>query len=293
MSGFAEVIEEFAAHGHAVVPGFLSADEIAPALDQRERLFPSADEFAGDGTTRERFLGDQFAGVDYFPFASDAWNLLAVNPRIVGLARTLLTSDDIRIYQAEAWAKYTGAVDYDQSHHRDYGNHTIVVPSADDRFAHLEMFVYLTDVAADTGPTRVVPSEYTRDLPMMPKVRPRDLDPELYDHEIEVAGPPGTLLVYRPDTFHRGTQMTRPDAARFTLHINFRRTAAEWVLRRGWGQFADSREWERFVERASVDQLGLFGFPLPGHDYWTDETLGGVGQRYPGLDLTPWRQALA
>jgi hypothetical protein len=33
----------------------------------------------------------------------------------------------------------------------------------------------------------------------------------------------------------------------------------------------------------------LFGFPPPGHPYWTPKTLTGMQQRYPGLDLTPWR----
>ena len=43
---------------------------------------------------------------------------------LVGLARTLLNDDDLRIYSAEPWAKYTGAADYDQELHRDYLNRT-------------------------------------------------------------------------------------------------------------------------------------------------------------------------
>ncbi len=39
-------------------------------------------------------------------------------------------------------------------------------------------------------------------------------------------------------------------------------------------------------------QLALFGFPPPGHPYWTEATLAGTAQRYPGLNMTPWRQAL-
>ena len=30
-----------------------------------------------------------------------------------------------------------------------------------------------------------------------------------------------------------------------------------------------------------------FGFPAPGHPYWTDETLDGVAARYPGMDMAP------
>lgn len=37
-------------------------------------------------------------------------------------------------------------------------------------------------------------------------------------------------------------------------------------------------------------QLMLFGFPPPGHPFWTDETLAAMALRYPGLDLTPLRR---
>ncbi|MBV9421202.1 MAG: hypothetical protein JO348_15650, partial [Alphaproteobacteria bacterium] len=39
-------------------------------------------------------------------------------------------------------------------------------------------------------------------------------------------------------------------------------------------------------------QLEALGFPPPGHDYWDETTLAGAADRYPNLDLTPWRAAL-
>ena len=36
-------------------------------------------------------------------------------------------------------------------------------------------------------------------------------------------------------------------------------------------------------------QLLLFGFPSPGHPYWTPETLTELQVRYPGLDTRQWR----
>jgi len=39
-------------------------------------------------------------------------------------------------------------------------------------------------------------------------------------------------------------------------------------------------------------QLALFGFPPLGHPYWTEATLAGTAQRYPGPNMTPWQQAL-
>jgi hypothetical protein len=44
-----------------------------------------------------------------------------------------------------------------------------------------------------------------------------------------------------------------------------------------------------WIERASVAERELLGFPAPGHDYWTEETLAGVAARFPEMDLDPYR----
>ena len=118
------------ADGFAVLPGYLPPDELAPALAELGPMFPSAGGFHDRADPRyRRYLGDEFAGIDAFPFASPELSLLAVHDRLAGLAETLLGDPDLRIYSAEAWAKFTGAADYDQALHRDYLNHTVLVPT--------------------------------------------------------------------------------------------------------------------------------------------------------------------
>ena len=34
------------------------------------------------------------------------------------------------------------------------------------------------------------------------------------------------------------------------------------------------------------------GWPAPGNGYWTEETLAATLRRYPGLDATPYREAI-
>jgi hypothetical protein len=67
---------------------------------------------------------------------------------------------------------------------------------------------------------------------------------------------------------------------------------AEWGQRMAWASRSHEPGWYEFAQRATPRQLALFGFPPPGHPYWTEATLTGTAQRYPGLDMTPWRQAL-
>jgi len=121
--------------GFVILPAFVPSDELGAAARELDLLFPSADGFHNaTDPRRDRFIGDQFAGIDYFPFASTEISLLAVNHRILDLAEALLGTDSVRISGVEAWAKFGGASDYEQDLHRDYTGHTLLVPSSDLEF---------------------------------------------------------------------------------------------------------------------------------------------------------------
>jgi hypothetical protein len=111
----------------------------------------------------------------------------------------------------------------------------------------------------------------------------------LCEREVSAAGPAGTVVAYSTDTFHRGTQLTAPRSARFSAHVSYRHAANQWTSRHSWGDQSFTPGWAPFAEQASARQLQLFGFPPPGHPYWTNETLAGMATRYPRFDLTPWR----
>jgi hypothetical protein len=83
-----------------------------------------------------------------------------------------------------------------------------------------------------------------------------------------------------------------PRGARYTIHLAYRPACAEWGQRMPWAGRSHEPGWYRFAHRATPRQLALVGFPPPGHPYWTETTLAGTAQRYPGLNMTPWRQAL-
>jgi hypothetical protein len=117
-------------------------------------MSPTAEEYdaGADPARNARFTGGAFAGIDLFPYSSVEWSLLGVSPPIAALAEALLGTAAVRSYEAHNWAKYAGATDYDQQLHRDYGNHTPVVPSDDPSFAEVEMFIYIHHVPEELGP---------------------------------------------------------------------------------------------------------------------------------------------
>ena len=291
--------------GLVILPRFVPDNVLVAGRRELSMVFPTAGEFHEDtDPERNQRFRDEFGGIIDFPFASTELSLLAVDPRVVDLAEALLECDDLRVYSIEAWAKYTGAASFEQHHHRDYLNHTVLVPAPSARAVQVEMFLYLNDVPAELGPPSYVPQSSSANLAALPNWYPRhdgSTDPDappgwastvgradLYASEISAAGPAGTIVAYRLDTFHRGTELTEPCGARYTIHVNFRTSSADWVGRHSWPERSISPEWADFVVRASPRQLQLFGFPPPGHTYWTQETLAGMASRYPGFDAEHW-----
>ncbi|HUN35139.1 MAG TPA: phytanoyl-CoA dioxygenase family protein [Trebonia sp.] len=287
----------FREHGYVVLDGFLTEDDLRLAQDELRLVFPAAEEYHGsrDPGLRARFAGRASAGADYFPFASVEWSLLGVSLPLAGLAEALLGTSAIRVYELHNWAKYTGAADYEQELHRDYGNHTVVVPVGDWARGAVEMFVYVHDVPESHGPTHVVSQLRTASLPPSLLHVTRDAYPEVYASEVSAAGPAGTVLAYRTDIFHRGTAMTAPGGARFALKVSYRIAGDAWDTwidrLSGTGRIGVADDWHDFVAKATPRQLELLGFPPRGHRYWTTETWLAVCQRYPAADLSAFQPA--
>jgi hypothetical protein len=275
--------------GIALIPGLVSVAEIDVAADELAVLFGSDtfDDYnqargLGDGDpTGKQFRATQFDGMRGFPMGGcRALNDLFVHRHVVAFAQHALDDEDVRIYQAAVWAKWAGAINYEQPLHQD-GNHSLLPPRMEPGFWHLETFLYLSDVDEDCAPPRLVPRSQSH-VPYA----------DLYDHEIVATGGRGTLLAYRSDVWHRGTDFARSDASRAVLVVGFRPAAAEWFSYDAFGRLGNSRVFADFVQGKSPDDLSLFGIPRPGHPYWNAATVDAIARKYPGLDVTPWLDAL-
>lgn len=284
------------AEGWCVIEGVIPPEDLAAAQAVLPELFPSAEDFADqlDPARSDAVVRGQDARRPLFPFEWGALNRIVVHDRMIELAQTLLRSDDLRLYQAMAIAKYSdGPPDQDQLLHADYGNHTLVVPRSDIAYQPLTMFVYLTDVTPETAATRFVSRRYTvdRGIPVERTYLHLDEYADLYAKEEPASGPAGSVLVYRTDVYHRGVPLRSTRAARFMMAVAFKRPSTDWIGFHAFPIHAEDMSWHRFMRHATVRQLSLLGFPQPGDRYWTAETLAGVAARYPFLDMSPWRDA--
>jgi hypothetical protein len=266
--------------------------DLAAAQAVVAELFPTAEAFASneDPERNEPFRIDSHSVMPKFPFEHAALNRLVVHDAVIDLAEEFLGHTDLRLYQGMMSAKYSGGAAADeQLLHVDYGNHTLVVPRADAGFAHLELFIYLSDVTTETAATRMVSRRLTTDIPVERTYLSFEEYGDLYETEEPAVGPAGSIMAYRPDVYHRGVRMTAPAKARFMLHVSYKPAGTDWLGSMGLPGAAEDMSWHRFMQDTNVRQLSVLGFPSPGHPYWNETTLAGVAARYPRLDMTPWR----
>ena len=280
----AEQFDHWDEHGYVVASAFFSAEEVARAADDLLAQTPHPD-------TPTPPPNPFFSRDDFFPFPSEAANALVAHDAILDVVEQVTGCEEIVLSIANAVVKHAGAANFDQPLHCDYPNNTVVFPDdSQGRFRNVGVIVYLTDVTEELGPTYVVSQQHYVGDPLHQSLRSRPDD--LYQHEIPVVGPAGTVLFYGLRTFHRGSQMSAGQGHRITLHPVYLPADAYWMQRAGFAAEAGSPTFQRFIQKATPRQRRLVDFPLPGHPYWTEQTLAGVAARYPGADLRPYREGL-
>ena len=198
-------LDEVRERGFVARRGLPRTDELEAAQEALWLHFPKPDEYFAEPASHPQYAASQFAGVEEFPYRSWDLNRLAFHPDLVDAAERFLGTAELHLYKVELWAKYAGAIDYDQPLHRDYGSHSLVVPRLDGRYQQLTTFIFLSDVTGDDAPTRIVPFASSKNIPFTPLYG--DFG-SVADAEVPAIGPAGSLLVYRTDILHRGSNFT-------------------------------------------------------------------------------------
>ena len=217
----------------------------------------------------------QFLGHVLFPYDSYLLNRLQIHHNVVDFAKKAMGDEDIRLYQARIWGKYTGVTNYEQPFHQDR-NHTIVPDRVEPGWWNMLGFLYLSDVEEGVGPTQILS---IGDSP--PGTNPQ-----------AAAGRRGSYLAYRTDVWHRGVDLTREGGSRFLMNIAFKHAHHEWIGFDSFQQNANRGPWSKFAASCTPDELALFGAPRPGHPFWTPELVEALKERYQGIDITPWLEGL-
>jgi len=297
-------VDQWRRDGGVVIPDFFTPDEIADVAADFVTVFGRTE---GGQVAKNhkkpgevgRFNDAQFTGTGSLPFnCSPSLNLIGLHPQLIAFARQALKSEQVYLYQCQAWAKYTGDADYDQPFHCDFVNHTLTVPSENAHMNSITIICYFSDVEEADGPMHYVTR--TDSLPLTGPEgtliqEPQafaDLQTRLSGFEKSTAGRAGTIFPYSIDVFHRATNMTRPGGHRFAVMSCFRAADDNSIGFHAW-PFHFGQPWHRIFDSATPEQLGCLGVQLPGHPFWTETTIARAQTRYPNWDLTPYRLAMA
>lgn len=276
-------LAEVRERGWTLVENFLDRDTLQAAQDALWSIYPRPESYFANPAAHPRFARSQFAGLRYFPYASQALNRLTVNPDLIDAAERFCGSQDLDLYKVELWAKYAGAIDYDQPHHRDYDGHTLVVPKRDDTFVQMTTFILLSDVTELDSPTKVVALDQTRDTPLTPV---RLAAGAFKGEEVSITGPAGSIFIYRTDVVHRGSDFAAAGRSRFTMMVDFQPRGRPWTGRQAWPNYANNPLWAQTLAAMTPRERLLFGFPGPDDPYWDEQTIRDVGLRYPEMDMS-------
>jgi ectoine hydroxylase-related dioxygenase (phytanoyl-CoA dioxygenase family) len=284
--------------GFAIMPGFFSAEEIAPIVADYERLYgarrPSAAEALERKTAGQigRFDKHQFMNIDMLPYeGSVAMNLLSLHPALIAFAKAALGAADVHLYQSHTWAKFTGEADFDQPFHCDFGNHTLTVPADQPHLRTIDFIVYFTDVTDAHGALHYVTKSDADALlgPGAVFANTAEQQAALKARERSAAAPAGTVVAHGIDTFHRGTNLTQPGGHRYTMTVGYKAAGNDAIGFHVW-QVSATRNWAPILAHASPEQLAVLGIPLPGDPFWTPRTLALTQTRWPDWDLRAYRE---
>ena len=318
-SSFVEPVAELSVQnwrtaGFSLVQGILPKELVEAAAADVARLAPT--------NTAE------FGGVLFPSAKGHALNQLVLHPVILDGVSKILGTDDIRLTQADAWAKIgtppQAGTNQDQRVHIDAHNHTFVVPPAWDEPVAVALIVYLSDYVG--GGTGIVPREGPEDPAYQsgknlltpggateyPWINDRteaeawmkehapagvaEFRQTLYAREKIAHYQKGTVLFYRHDIWHRGRPL-ESGKTRLVLNLSFRRADCDYwpSWNQGWPQ--SNYDLTQFMEKLFVgltpEQRSVLSFPMPGHRYWNERTLREVHARYQhlGFDIKPYREA--
>lgn len=318
-------IQRFRDDGFLVVTGLWPPDLVDRAAAEARELHPA------DAIAARAEAGERHGGFSEMPWtqrgdgAPDAaLNQMTIHPRALAAVAQLIRARprDLRLSQSHVIAKYGklinrpghpnhGTVEGDQDIHVDYGNNTLLVPPRTVVPEAVACLCYYSDVDTCGGATHFAraaageltsyqPAEFnppnfvagTSNGSAASEEGPRSPErvAQRYEGEKPVYYKPGTCILYGLNAWHRGTPAA-VGKVRHTHHHVWRHRNAEWV---NWQSLAPRMAGmpTRFLEGLSVDQRTVLGFAAPGNSYWTEETLDAVGQRYPGMDMAPYREAL-
>ncbi len=263
-----EQLETCRRQGFAIIPDFLREQERKAALDGFFRLF--APPYARWIALEKK---NDTPALYVFPWDDSGLNYAATHPDLIDAAERLMGTREIWLSNAGLGMRYAGEEPVGTGWHIDWDNNTASPMLPQEAWKHPVFFYCLEEVRAGMAPIRMVPNGHDE------------------KDAVEMIVPAGSLCIYSLYTMHAASPFTAAAGDRPTMWVTMTRKDRLWDGMRSPMALPHLPAMKRFVSEATPRQRELVGFPPPGDAVWTDDFLQAMGERYPGFDPRPYRDA--
>ena len=307
-------LRAFQRDGFIIVEDLFKAEEIAAALGAMEQIFygkPFAQYLAESDRTGKAesveptvqtvvaHYGDTEYGRTQFPTGADALDRLIEKEEYLDIFAQCLGTDAVSYCNAHLFLR-SGPTDQRhsehpwQGYHVDHGTNTFLPPSDTiGAFDYVNCGVYLHDVDDDGAPMHVIPGSHRQAAAALLRLGGnigdiRDV-PE-FAEPVPTTARAGSALFYSSYLIHAAVPFAnkRKQRALWTLSMA-RSDASGWTkLANPWSR-PEREHFTPFWEKTTPAVRSLFGWPAPGHAYYTETTLKGLAIQFPKMDLSPYQ----
>jgi len=306
-------IEQFRQDGFIIVPNVFDGDKMDTArlaMDQILYGKPYEEWLVDFDAGKTEGVSDGFStthdheqGRTQFPTGSDALDGLISNENYLDMFEQCL-GDAASYCNAHLFLR-AGPTDKRHSEHPWEGYHIdhltncLLPPSHDDRFAYVNSAAYLHDVPEDGAPMKVIPGShrlaqetylhaFAGDNAGGGSVQDLRLAHGLAE-PVPAVGARGSAMFYSSYLMHAAQPFDnkRLQRAFWTLSM-CRQDCDRWTRFANPFVYGEREHMLPFFTATTPRVRSLFGFPPPGHVYYTEETLTLLQAWLPGIDTTPY-----
>ena len=307
-------LEQFHRDGYILVPDLFDLRQIQAALAEMETIFygKSFAEYLADfdqnpAPVKDGFHGDTGAGRSQFPTGSAALDGLIDNDAYLDVFDQCLGMERASYCNAHLFMR-SGPTDKRhaahpwEGYHLDHDTNCFLPPSGEvGRYDYVNSGVYLHDVDDDGAPMHVIPGSHRQLAQLLPRLIQegsftgrhaiKDIRevPELAK-PVPTTAKAGSTLFYSSYLVHAAVpfQNKRKQRAFWTLSMA-RADNQSWAKLANPWSYPERGFFIPFWTQTSPRVRSLFGWPPPGHPYYTPQTLDLLGTWFPGMDLSAYR----